>query len=322
MNFTEIRLKLRHFFRKNKKIILIVVLVIASILLINYLLGRRVTPIEPTTTYKPHTSIMSTSSSTPVSMQEPIEKMIDEYVEACNEGNYDKAFNMLSDDCKKYEFNDNVEKFMANVLDKMPNPKKYSIQDYSNTTLDGKKLYIYEIKYIDDILATGLTNSQYLYDIEKMAFYKDEDNNIQMATGNFIYHTDVKSISENEYLKIDVLDKTVNYSMESYEVKFTNRSDYTIVVADNVEQNEVLLKLPNEYRERGALADIVLKPKESKTVTMKFQKFADDGDTSQGIVCSAIRVMENYSGTEVEDGIIQSEINNAIAKFSMEVSVK
>ena len=45
------------------------------------------------------------------------------------------------------------------------------------------------------------------------------------------------------------------------------------------------------------------------------------GNISQSIQFGTIRVMENYSGTEVDETIIQNEITNALAKFSMNISV-
>ena len=131
MNFTEIRLKIRHFLRRNKRLLIVVLIIWLMIFIVNTLLKNRKISPTPTTTYEPHVSVLDTSTSTPKSMQEPIEEMIKDYVDACNEGNYQKAFDMLSDDCKKYEFNDDVEEFMKHVLIKMPTPKKYSIQDYS-----------------------------------------------------------------------------------------------------------------------------------------------------------------------------------------------
>ena len=81
--------------------------------------------------------------------------------------------------------------------------------------------------------------------------------------------------------------------------------------------------LPQETRNRMEVTDIVLEPNETEAVTFTFQKFVDDGDESNSMLFSSIRVMEKYSGTEdVEEAVIQSEIDNAIAKFSMEVSVK
>lgn len=322
MNFTEFRLKFRHFIRKYRRVILIIFVIWAAIFFVNAMLKNRINQPEATTTYDAHTSVIDSTASTPANLQNPIEDMIEEYVGYCNEGNYQKAFNMLSEDCRKYEFNNSVSDFMEHVLVKMPTPKKYSIQDYSNVKYGNKRLYIYEIKYTDDLLATGLTNSTYAYTSEKFTFYNGDDG-LEMGAGNYIYYSDIKSISENEYLKIDVTHKVVNYSIETYEVKFTNRSNYTVVIADGQEANEAILVLPNETRNPSEIADIVLAPNEEKTLEMVFPKFADDGDASQSIIFSSVRVMEHYSGVgeEVPPETIQSEIDNAISKFSMEISV-
>ena len=323
MNFTEFRLRFRRFIRKYRKLLLAVFIIWGIIFIINMLLGYRQVKPEATTTYEPHVSVIDSTASTPKSLQEPIENLIEEYVGYCNEGNYQKAFNMLSEDCRKYEFENNVRKFMQHVLVKMPTPKKYSIQDYSNVKYGNKKLYIYEIKYTDDFLATGLTNSTYSYTSEKLTFYNG-DNGLEMSVGNFIYYTDVKSISENEYLKIDVIGKIVNYSIETYEVKLTNRSNYTIVIADGKEQNEAVLVLPNEIRNRSEVSEIIIDPQSSKNLTMVFPKFVDDGDTAKSLLFSSIRVMEKYSGVgdEIPEETMQAEIDNAIAKFSVEVNVE
>ncbi len=323
MNFTELRLKLRHFFKKYQKLILVIIILWGLIFLLNLYLRNRVVIPTPSTTFEPHVSVVDSSASTPKRMQTSIEDMIEEYVGYCNEGNYQKAFNMLSEDCRKYSFNDDIQAFRTHVLVKMPTPKKYAIQDYSNTKYGNQKVYIYEIKYTDDLLATGLTNTTYTFTSEKITFYEDDNNEMQMNVGNYIYHEDVKSISENEYLKIDVIQKIVNYSIETYEVKFTNRSNYTIVIADGAESDEIMLALPNETRNVSGTSQVVLKPQETTTMNFIFPKFVDDGDNSQSLVFSSIRVMEKYSGVseDIEESVIQSEIDNAISKFSMEVKV-
>lgn len=322
MNFTELRLKFRHFVRRYQRLIFVVLIVWGLVFLINLMMRHATVAPEAETTYELHTSVMDSTTSTPKVMQQPIEEMVEAYVKACNEGNYQKAFEMLSDDCKEYAFDNNVNKFMDHVLVKMPVPKQYALQDYSNMKYNNGKLYIYEIKYLDDYLATGLTNSTYTYTSEKMTFFEDEEGVYRMNVGNFIYHTDVKSISENDYLKLDVMNKTVNYSIETYEVKITNRSNYTIVISDGQAEDEVVLRLNNETRKLTDINDIVLKPGEEITREFIFPKFVDDGETSQSIMLSSVRVMENYSGTEdVPKETIQSEIDNAIAKFSMEATI-
>lgn len=322
MNYAELRLKFRHFVRKYQKLILIALIVWGLVFLLNLLMAHRTVEPEAETSYEVHASVIDSSDETPRSMQQPIEEKVKEYVGYCNEGNYQKAFDMLSEGCRKYAFNDDIYVFMDHVLTKMPTPKEYVLQDYSNMKYDKDNLYIYEIKYLDDYLSTGLTNQVYSFTSERMTFFENEDGNIEMNVGNFIYHTDIKSISENEYLKLDVIDKVVRYSIETYKVKLTNRSQYTVVIADGEEDDEVSLKLTNETRKRSEITDIVLAPKEEIELEMTFPKFVDDGDLSTALVLSSVRVMETYSGTdEVPEETIQYEIDNAISKFSMEANI-
>lgn len=321
MNFTDFRLKAKRIFRKYKKIILICALVFVVIFLINYILAHMPEKYEATTTLDVHTSVIDSNNSTPKYISSEIEKKLEEYVGYCNEGNYQRAFDMLADDCKKYSFDDDIEVFMRHVLVKMPTPKKYAIQSYSKTTYGNNTMYVYEVKYADDYLATGLTQSEYGFTSEKFTFYYT-DEGVKMNAGDYLYHTDIKNISENEYLKIDVVDKIVNYSIEQYELKLTNRSNYTIVISDNQEVDEIVLTLPQEVRKRSEVDSLVLEPNQTITVDFTFPKFADDGDTSQSILFSSIRVMEKYSGVNgIAEEVIQSEIDNAISKFSMEVKV-
>lgn len=321
MSFTEFRLKVRHFFRKNGKLMFIIFLVWSVIFLVNLILKYQPKNLAPTTTYEAHASVLNPTSKVPEVVSSKVEDMIKEYIDCCNEGKYQKAFSMISEDCRKHEFNDDIEVFMTYVITKMPTPRKYTIQNYSNMTLDKKKLYIYEVKFFDDYLATGLTDEMYGFTSDRISFYQGDDG-LEMNVGNYIYHTNPKRISENEYLKIDVTDRRVNYSIETYTVKFTNKSNYTIVISDNAEADEVVLRLPNEYRNRSETYPIVLAPGETDEIEMVFKKFVDDGDDSLALAFNLIRVMEQYSGVDdVSDEVIQSEIDNAISKFSMSVDL-
>jgi hypothetical protein len=316
MNFTDLRLKIRHFFRKNKRIIFIAVIIWLVVFLINQLLKLYTPEQELETTYEPHTSVMSTSSSVPTKYQSTIEEKIEQYVSYCNNNDFDKAYNMLSTDCKKYaypEFND----FVKHVLTVMPTKKQYSIQNYSNLS----NSYIYSVSYTDDFLATGLTNSEYRYTEEKMTFAKDDDGNLQMSVGNFIKHEDLKISTENEYLKIDVRERIVNYATEVYTVRFTNRTNYDIAISDYFENDEILLQLSKEYRSAEQGETIVLTANETRDVDITFSKYVDDNDTSKNIGFNSIRVLNSYYGSSASDEVAEDAITNAVAKFSMQVSV-
>lgn len=314
--YTDLRLKLIRFIRKYKKIIGVAFLIWVVVVIINQYLKNYKPPVIPETTYTPHVSVMNSNGAVPKVLQSEVERMLEEYIEACNDGNYQKAFQMLSDECKEYEFNNSILSYQDYVLTKMPNPKQYSIQNYSNN--DG--LYTYQIKYTDDFLATGLTGQEYSYTEEKITFQVGKDGTTLMSVGNFIRQADIQSVVENDYLKIDVKEKVVRYSMESYTVLFTNRTEFTIVIADGIGREEVLLQLPQEYRNRVNVdKNIILRPYENKELVIEFSKFSDTEDKSQSLLFNSVRVMEQYSGIDVNPELIVKEYNDAISKFSMQI---
>lgn len=196
----ELRLKIRHWIKKYGKILFFIIIVWISIFIINKFLGDYQTEEVPNTTKTPQVAVMSANEKVSKKVQTSAEEFIESYVDACNQGKYQKAFAMISENCRKYEFDDDVEKFAKYVLEKMPTPKKYSIQNYSNT----QGYYIYEVKYFDDMLATGLTNSEYNFTTEKMVLKKNSKGSFDIAVGNFIEYKDINSVAENDYLKIDV----------------------------------------------------------------------------------------------------------------------
>lgn len=304
------RLKINKFIKKYGKLIGIVILAWLFILLLNNFLKRSQAPKKPTTTYTPHTAVLDSGSSSPKKVQNSIEKFVEEYVEHCNNKEYEKAYEMISEECKKNNFI-SFEDFKSYVNNKFNSKKIYSIQNYSN--YDDK--YIYSIKLYDDVLATGLTNSTYRYQEEKITVSYDENNNIVFSVGNFIEKEKVQSVQENEYLKVDVVNKIIKYSFEAYEVKFTNRSDKTIVIRNENVENEILLNIGAEYRTQMPGANIILEPNESTTAILQFNKLYDDGINSKSIIFNSIRVVENY----IDDNPNEE---NSIYKFSMELGLE
>lgn len=306
----NIKLKIHNFLKKYGKIIGIVICVWVTIILINGLLKVTDNKKEPSTTYEPHVSIMDQSSSSPKKVQKAMEDFIEEYVEYCNNGEYEKAYNMISEECKDYAFKTLTE-YKDYVQNKFNKEKIYSIQNYSN--YNGK--YIYSVKLYDDILATGLTNSNYMYQEEKIVASYDKDRNVVFSVGNFIEQQEILSVQENDYVKIDVRSKIVKYNFEIYNVKITNKSEKTILIKNNQINNEVLLNLSNEYRKEISSNNIILEPEESKTINIGFEKFYDDGVDSKSIIFNSIRVVDNY----IEENPNE---DNAVHKFSMELGLE
>ena len=318
MDLTDLRLKIRHFFRKYKMVILVIVLIWLIVFAFNQLMKLKPKSEKRTTTYTPNVSVMDSTSKVPTRVANQIEKLIGQYVEYCNNGDFDKAYNMLSDDCKKYAYESDFSKFQNHVLKKMPTPKQYSIQDYSNE----KNRYIYQVRYFEDFISTGLTDSDYGYTEEKMIFTKNGDQ-ISMATGDFVdYRTYDDASQETDYVRIEILGNVVSYDNERYTVKFTNKSDNYVVIEDSQATNEVTISLKNEIRKSEYAQFILLSPHQEKEVTFEFVKYYDDNDNVSSLNFNSVRVLKSYYNLSSTDEEIEQAIANAIANESIQIYVQ
>jgi len=314
---SDIRIKILHFFRKNAKVVFIVVSIWAIVFFINRYLRNHQAPVELQTTYTPHRAVIDTQSAVPEQVSNNVEEMLDKYVNYLLEGNVQNSYDMLSDECKEYSFENNIDKFTAYAMNKIGNAKRYAIQNYSNE----KNTYIYQVKYTEDFLETGITNTIYTYSEEKIVFKKQKDGSLKMAVGSFVDYEEINNVFENEYLKVDVQLVQKYYGYEEYVVKITNRSDYTVVILDNMSENEIFIELSSkDIRKVANVEELVLKPGNNITQHFQFEKFYDNNDDAVSLNFGSVRIMETYSGTnEVSDEVIQSEIQNAVAKFSVNI---
>ena len=309
--WTDLRIKVRDFFKKHKRKIYIAFIILFLVIFVNSLLEPGKEVIKRITTYEPHVSIMDDNSSVPEKLQTPIEETIDKFINYCNKKEYGNAYDLLTEECKEVAYS-TIDDFKKYVNVRFPNKKLYAIQNYSNLN----KKYIYQIKIFDDYLASGLTNQEYSYYDEKITVV-EENNEIKLSIGKFIEKVDIKNVAEDDYLKIDIKYKILNYDTETYHVKITNRSEYTAVIADNtVGFGEIILDLGKEYRNRedNYLSNIILSPGEVQEYDLTFPKFYDDGDTSQNLVFNAIRIIRNYDGDSLKE-------ENSITKYSIKMKV-
>jgi len=317
MDLTDLRLKFRRLIRNNLKYIFIAVIIFLIIFFINQLLRlQKPAQIASTTLDKKTTVIDNVQIST--SEHNKIEDMIKTFVEYCNNNDFDKAYNMLSTDCRKYAYNSSFDEFMEHISKMMPEPRQYSIQAHSNPE---SNIYVYNVNYIPDYLSSGLTNQEYRYTTEKMTFKKVKDG-YEMAVGDFYNAVELNSIGQNDYIRVEVVNKVEKYEKEIYKVRIKNRSDGFAVIMDGTEPNEVVLNLTNgEERKTDYQELIVLNKGEEIEVTITFPKYVDDNKISQTLCFNDVRILKDYYGVSATDEEIENAKVNAIAKFSIRMNV-
>ncbi len=311
---TNLRLKLIDFWKRNRKRILIIIIIWLVIIIINYILQNLPKPIEvPSTTYTPHVSVLQ-EKEVPEKYREPITNLIDTYFNYCNNKEYEKAYNLITEDCRKKLY-PTLDQFTAYIDHIFEGKKKiYNIQSYS--IVDNK--YVYTMRILDDILANGTTDGYYYY--EEKYILTEENGEMKLAIGNYIGDEQIDISVEDDNLEIKVLEKNIEYDKETYTVRFRNKTDKTIVILDNHQNNEVVLDLGNQTRKLAnhANSKIVLQPNTTSTETFVFNKYYDNGLTSQKLIFGAIRILESY---DAKVGTTQEVLDNAIKLYALEVDV-
>lgn len=310
------RLKIRNFFKKYKRVIFIVAIVWLIIIAINFFLGRRSETPVLNTTYNPHEVVLTSDTEVPEKLQTPIEDTIDDYINKCNNKDYSGAFELLTADCKTHVFGDSLDNFTTYASSIFPNKKRYSIQNYSNYG----QAYIYNVKLIDDIITTGLTNQSYAYYEEKFAV-KEDDGKIKLNVNDYMGFNDLKKVAEDDYLKIRVENKEEFYSFEIYSVKITNKTDKKVVLYDGIVGNELSLISGQDERNPINVRDaIILEPGETRTFEVTFNKYYDESTKASEIAFNKIRIMtEQYTGTEETE---EEELSKAERTYSITIPIQ
>lgn len=309
MNFIDTRLKIRRFIKKNRKKVIFVIITVAIIIAINYILKNMPEEEIPKTTYEPNVAVMD-ESEVPKKWHSEIENRIKTFVDYCNNKEYQKAYDMISDDCKDAIY-PVIGDFKEYVDKRFQVKRIYSIQNFSNIS----KQYIYDVNFMSDFMATGSTGTNYGYVQEKFVFTED-DNSLKFAIGGFVRTNILDAFVEDENLKIVTKKKNVYYDHETYTVDITNKTDYPIVLGDGTGEDEIAISVNEQLREETNInaVNVVLQPNESRTFTFVFEKYCDDGYAPQAMYFTDVRVLKSYSGTEETR---QQELENAVRRYSL-----
>ena len=313
--FLKLRLKVRNFFKKYKNKIFIVLVIWIIILAINYLLGHQKQKVVLNTTYAPHNVVLLSDSEVPENLQNPIEDLIDDYVNKCNKKDYKAAYELLTEECKTHAFNNSLEKFTKYIDSIFAQEKRYSIQNYSNIS----EQYIYNLKLLNDIITTGLTNESYAYYEEKIAI-KKENGQLKLSVNDYMGSKELKNVAEDDYLKIRIESKEQYYDHEIYTVKDTNKSDKTAIIFDGLAGEEIYLVSETDRRALlNADTSLVLIPGETKTAKLTFSKYYDETIPADQIIFNKIRLLTDYTGNEPTE---EEQLNKAERVYSINVQVK
>ena len=312
---TNLRLKILDFIRRNKWKVLLFIIFWAVLVVISQVLANMKNEI-PVTTFRAYEPIIENGETMPAKWQSKVEEMVEEYMGYCNNKEYEKAYNMITEPCREVIY-PTLEDFKAYVDYVFSSKRLYSIKNYSNRD----NVYIYRLRIFEDIMATGLTYSDTFKYFEEKISFTEENGKLLMGVKDYISQEALNAKHDDQYIRINITNKYITYDEEIYTIEFQNKTQYDIVISNKIGSNELELVTTNETIDRTIDENWegIYIPAKSKTVVpVEFTKFYDKGAQSASIKFNNVRIMRSYSANASE----QEMQSNTIDVYSITIPLK
>ena len=168
-----------------------------------------------------------------------VKKIIDQFITYCNQKDISKAYEMLSDDCKKVLYQD-ADKFKTLYYDKVFNGdnKQVGIENWISDT--------YKIKFIDDIMSTGKISDTNLQDYYTIV--EDGNGNIKLNINNFIKTEKINTETKEKNIKFNVLYRNVYIDYEEYILNVENNTENKIILDSKNDTKSIYVLDKNEVK--------------------------------------------------------------------------
>lgn len=192
-------------------------------------------------------------------------ELVSKFVEYCNNKEIQKAYDLLSSDCKN-EIYPTIQDFKEKYLDAIFNVKRtFSIRNWSGS--------IYIVRFTEDILSTGkVREGSSVQDYIKIV---TEENEEKLNVNGFLGKENIGAQFEQNGIAIDVIDKSCYMDYEIYNFEVENNSGYNIILDTLSNNNTMYLTDKNNVNHYAITNEItrdllVVKDKYKNRISIKF----------------------------------------------------
>lgn len=196
--------------------------------------------------------------------------IIDSFINYCNSGNTEYAYNLLSQDCKM-ELYPTIDKFINNYYNKtFAENMSYDIE----TWISNENTITYRVSIIGDRLSTGNANELSIQDYYTIV---KENNEYKLNISSYIGKQEINTISSIENLNIEIIEKYVYVDYQIYKFKINNSSDKKIMLDSKKNTRSVNVIDQNNVKYVGFLNELsenelTIESGMSKEIKIKFNK--------------------------------------------------
>lgn len=243
--------------------------------------------------YNPNYAVTSKTELSKEKSEE-INNIINNFMSYCNNKNPEKAYKLLSQDCKSELF-PTVDDFINNYYNKIfTNYKIHNIQLWKMSA----NTYTYKVRILDDILSTGKDNEGKA--IEDYFTIITEDGKDMLNINNYIRKEEINKESKIDNFSIKVLNKHIYSDYEKYNIEITNNTGNIVLLDGSRDINSIYLLDENDSKYialKNEISEEMFKIYNKNTfeITIKFNKRTDQNLEIDSINFSDIILnYENY----------------------------
>lgn len=190
---------------------------------------------------------------------------IDQFISYCNNKELEKAYNMLSEDCKNkmYETQEEFEEAYYNNVFEGKN-KTCTVENWHQNT--------YQVKILDNMLATGKSTGNTKQDYITIV---EENKETKLNINRYIGQKTIDKTTEKDNIKMEVVNKNTYKDYEEYTINVTNNTESTMILDGRVETKTLYLEDENQatyssYSHELTEPMLTVQSGQTKEVTIKF----------------------------------------------------
>ena len=252
-----------------------------------------------TTTIDNSNYLINNNKSIKTTTNNTIKNALDSFVNYCNDGQVENAYNMLTDDCKNELFQ-TEEIFKTNYYDKVFNEKKtYTMQAWDKSD----NIIVYQILFEGDILETGMSGKK---QEDFYTFIKQEDGTYKININNFIYKQSYDNLkTSNNGIIVEILSADMYKSYVIYEFQVFNNTNKSIMIDNDImtanmylidKNNTKYSSIDNGLNRKG---QVVLNSGNNRKFKVKFNKAYNSNTIVTNLILNNIILdYEEYANTE------------------------
>lgn len=192
--------------------------------------------------------------------------IIDNFISYCNHKELEKAYNLLTDECRTQMY-ETVEMFEKAYYDNVfkGESKNCTVENWIGNT--------FKIKVTEDILSTGKTNNG--YSKQDYITVKKVDGEYKLNINNYIGYMPINKQTNQNDISMEVVSKNTYMEYEEYTIKVTNQTENAILLDRRLDAKTLALQdskgvLYSSYSHELTEPMLTVLTGQTKEITIKF----------------------------------------------------